>query len=94
MTCWRRLRDWNEAGVWDRLHLVLLDELGSADQIDWECACLDGGSVLAKQKARDGHTSQLSSTESEATNGEARLRWALERCVFFSGVGRTEFRLT
>src|SRR5579872_6308041 len=28
MTCWRRLRDWQAAGVWDRLHRVLLDELG------------------------------------------------------------------
>jgi transposase len=26
MTCWRRLRDWNEAGVWQRLHEVLLAE--------------------------------------------------------------------
>src|SRR5437660_11392365 len=26
MTCWRRLRDWNEAGVWERLHQVLLKE--------------------------------------------------------------------
>src|SRR5271167_2862595 len=24
MTCWRRLRDWNEAGVWQRLHELLL----------------------------------------------------------------------
>ena len=23
MTCWRRLRDWNEAGVWQRLHELL-----------------------------------------------------------------------
>ncbi|GHF70788.1 hypothetical protein GCM10018790_55740 [Kitasatospora xanthocidica] len=27
MTCWRRLAAWNEAGVWDRLHLVLLRKL-------------------------------------------------------------------
>lgn len=27
MTCWRRLRDWNEAGVWQQLHEVLLAEL-------------------------------------------------------------------
>ena len=27
MTCWRRLRDWNEAGVWHRLHELLLAEL-------------------------------------------------------------------
>jgi len=24
MTCWRRLRDWHKAGVWDRLHRILL----------------------------------------------------------------------
>src|SRR6185312_8213930 len=35
MTCWRRLQDWNEANVWHRLHTVLLDRLGQADQIDW-----------------------------------------------------------
>ncbi|GAA0410489.1 hypothetical protein GCM10010357_34400 [Streptomyces luteireticuli] len=23
MTCWRRLRDWNNAGVWQRLHEIL-----------------------------------------------------------------------
>ena len=27
MTCWRRLRDWQQAGVWDRLHRVLLAKL-------------------------------------------------------------------
>ncbi|MCX5009222.1 IS5 family transposase [Streptomyces sp. NBC_00638] len=30
MTCWRRLRDWNEASVWQRLHEVLLAELNAA----------------------------------------------------------------
>jgi transposase len=35
MTCWRRLRDWNEAGVWERLHQVLLDELRDAGELDW-----------------------------------------------------------
>ncbi len=49
MTCWRRLRDWQTAGVWDRLHRALLDELGEADQIDWERACLDSASIPAKK---------------------------------------------
>ena len=31
MTCWRRLRDWNEAGVWRRLHELLLAELRAAN---------------------------------------------------------------
>lgn len=51
MTCWRRLRDWQEAGVWDRLHRALLDELGHADQIDWERACVDSASLPAKKGA-------------------------------------------
>ena len=34
VTCWRRLRDWQKAGVWHRLHRVLLDELGKAGLID------------------------------------------------------------
>lgn len=32
-TCWRRLRDWHEAGVWDRLHELLLANLREADQL-------------------------------------------------------------
>ena len=32
--CWRRLRDWKVAGVWDALHRALLDRLGAADRID------------------------------------------------------------
>jgi transposase len=52
VTCWRRLRDWQAAGVWDRLHQTLLDELGAADQIDWERASLDSASVPAKRGAQ------------------------------------------
>ena len=25
MTCWRRLRDWQHAGIWDLMHFALLD---------------------------------------------------------------------
>jgi transposase len=49
MTCWRRLNEWHEAGVWERLHRVLLDRLGEADQIDWERASLDSASIPAKR---------------------------------------------
>ena len=41
MSCWRRLRDWHEAGVWAELHRVLLERLHSAGQIDWRRAALD-----------------------------------------------------
>ena len=47
MTCWRRLKEWNEAGVWENLHHELLDRLGKADEIDWHRASLDSASVPA-----------------------------------------------
>jgi transposase len=51
ITCWRRLRDWQAAGVWDRLHQALLDRLGAADRIDWSRACVDSASIPAKRGA-------------------------------------------
>jgi len=47
MTCWRRLRDWQEAGVWDNLLLVLLDKLREADRLDWSRAAVDSSSLRA-----------------------------------------------
>ena len=47
MTCWRRLHDWQQAGVWTRLHQVLLNQLQAADQIDWSRAAVDRASVRA-----------------------------------------------
>jgi transposase len=47
MTCWRRLRDWQEAGVWERLHQFLLSRLNGADKISWFHALVDSASVRA-----------------------------------------------
>src|SRR3954454_17144566 len=47
MTCWRRLRDWHGAGVWEKVWRVLLDELGLANEIDWSTAAFDSCSVRA-----------------------------------------------
>ena len=47
MTCRRRLRDWQAAGVWDRLLRLLLEELHQAGQIDWERAAVDGSHIRA-----------------------------------------------
>ena len=52
VTCWRRLRDWQQAGVWARLHRTLLDRLGRADRIDWSRASLDSRLVPAKGGAK------------------------------------------
>ena len=52
MTCWRRLRDWQAAGVFDQLHEVLLAELHAAGQIDWSRAIADSSHVQAKKGDR------------------------------------------
>jgi transposase len=52
VTCWRRVRDWQEAGVRERLHRELLDRLGEADQLDWSRASLDSASIAAKKGAK------------------------------------------
>src|SRR6478736_8090373 len=54
MTCWRRLRDWQEAGVWWELHRVLLDRLGEADRIDWSRASIDSSTAPAKGLKKGG----------------------------------------
>lgn len=56
-TCWRRLRDRQEAGVWDRLRRELLRRLRGADRTGWGRACVDGASVPAERgAARPGRT--------------------------------------
>jgi transposase len=47
MTCWRRLRDWNDAGVWQRLHESLLAEVNAAGALNWSRAVIDGSHVRA-----------------------------------------------
>ena len=47
MTCWRRLRDWQKAGVWDKIHHVLLNKLRKAGKIDFSRAVVDSASVRA-----------------------------------------------
>ncbi len=47
VTCWRRLRDWSEAGVWPALHEALLAELRAADRLDLDRCAVDGSHVRA-----------------------------------------------
>ena len=47
VTCWRRLRDWQQAGVWDGLHQQILTKLNAAGAIDWSRAAVDGSHVRA-----------------------------------------------
>lgn len=45
MTCWRRLRDWQEAGIWQLIHFSLLDWLARYGEIDWSRAVVDGSLI-------------------------------------------------
>ena len=47
MTCWRRLRDWPEAGIWQLIHFSLLDWLARYGESDWSRAVVDGSSIRA-----------------------------------------------
>jgi transposase len=53
MTAWRRLHDWQQAGVWQRLHELLLAELHAAGEIEWSRAIADSSHVQAKKGARE-----------------------------------------
>jgi transposase len=47
-TCWRRLTEWANAGVFDQLHLEVVDRLGEQDRLDWSRASVDTMCLRAK----------------------------------------------
>ncbi|GAA2419475.1 hypothetical protein GCM10010421_00430 [Streptomyces glaucus] len=51
MTCWRRLAEWTEAGVWPRLHEVLLAKLRSANALNFSRAAVGGSHIRALKGA-------------------------------------------
>jgi transposase len=51
MTAWRRLRSWQRAGVWERLHERLLAELQAAERLEWSRAVADSSYLQAKKGA-------------------------------------------
>ena len=51
VTCWRRLQEWQQAGVWDRLHELLLTRLRAAGEIEWSRAVVDSSQIQAKKGA-------------------------------------------
>ncbi|WP_439098535.1 IS5 family transposase [Amycolatopsis vastitatis] len=46
-TCWRRLTEWQEAGVWQQLHERLLAELRAAGLLDLSAALVDSTHLRA-----------------------------------------------
>jgi transposase len=77
-TCYRRLDEWQRAGVWERLHAALLSELRAAGEIEWARAVADSSHVQAKKgvprraRARLIEPDQGRSTTSSSTRPGSR----------------------
>jgi transposase len=79
-TCWRRLTEWANAGVFDQLHLVVLDRLGEQDRLKWDRASVDSMSVRAKRGGPRGRKSGRSwQAWEQAPPGLRRQRAAADR---------------
>ena len=51
-TCHRRLKEWQDQGVWERVRLKFLSTLDTQGRLDWSQAFLDGSFVPGKKGAR------------------------------------------
>jgi transposase len=64
-TCYRRLDAWQKAGVWDRLHQLLLVQLHQAGELEWSRAVVDGSHVQAKKGAPKRARARLTAAETD-----------------------------
>lgn len=77
-TCWRRLDEWEKAGVWERLHALLLRRLRAAGEIEWSRAVVDASYLQAKKgapkraRARSVAAGKAASTTSSSTQPGSR----------------------
>ena len=51
-TCWRRFNEWTQAGVWEQLHAVLVDELDEQGRVNLDRVLVDSSQSLAKKGAK------------------------------------------
>ena len=77
-TCYRRMVLWQEAGVWERLHALLLAQLRAAGELEWSRAVADASHVQAKKgapkraRARWTEAAEAPSTTSSSTRAGSR----------------------
>ncbi len=65
-TCWRRLRNWEEQGVWLNIWRAFLGELNERQQLQWSESFLDGSFAPAKKGAAEW---------AKPAGGKARSGW-------------------
>lgn len=68
-TCWRRLHEWNDAGVWDEIQSELVAGLGYAGAVDWERALIDSDSMPAKK----GAITSAQTPQTEESSGRSAM---------------------
>ena len=71
-TCWRRLRDWEEQGVWLNIWRTFLSKLNEREQLDWSESFLDGSFASAKKGA-------LESEKPSGARGRSGWWWSTAR---------------
>ena len=79
VTCWRRLDEWQRAGVWDKLHAVLLTRLRAAGEIEWSRAIVDSSQIQAKKGAPK--RARARSIEPEKARQISRAQVLLRQCA-------------
>jgi transposase len=72
MTCWRRLRDWHNAKVWQKLHEILLAKLEAAHLIDWSRASVDSVFIRARGAKKGGLQARRLARRLWTGGGQAR----------------------
>jgi transposase len=78
MTCWRRLRDWQQAGVWEKLHQVLLDKLQGEGEIDWSRVSLDSATIRAKKGVKQSVRIRRIKANQARSASVAMLLWSAD----------------
>ena len=79
VTCWRRLRDWTETGVWPALHEQLLAQLHARGELDLDSAAVDSSHVRALKggttSARLRSTGDVQAPRTLCSATPAASRW-------------------
>jgi transposase len=83
MTLWNRLEEWSRAGVWQRLHQLLLDRLRGQEQIDFSRVIVDSSSVRAVHGGKKRAPAPWTAGKT-ARNTTWRLMQAVYRLPLFS----------
>jgi transposase len=75
MTLWRRLRDWQQAGVWEPLHHRRLSRLADAGRSDGSRASADASRVPAQGGRRNGAEPDRSGPAGQPAPADHRTTW-------------------